>query len=94
MVELQTGWRCKPSPSNSEVTPYLPLVTELGISEAKAGNRAQTDGRYGLTLVLTGSTHGETEPRKATYWEARHNIKTLTSSETKSRQRYQREWQE
>jgi len=28
-----------------------------------------------LTLALTGSTHGETEPRKATHIKAGHNIK-------------------
>ncbi|MEH2178736.1 hypothetical protein [Nostoc sp.] len=69
------------------MTPYLPTPSGLGILQSEAGNRTQSDGRYGLTLVLTGSTHGEIEPRKATYWEARHNIKTLTSSETKPRQR-------
>lgn len=35
--------------------------------EGEAGNRAQSDGCDGLTLVLTGSSHGETEPRKVTY---------------------------
>jgi hypothetical protein len=28
-----------------------------------------------------GSSHGETEPRKATYQKAGHNVKTLTSLE-------------
>ncbi|KAB8321115.1 hypothetical protein SD81_006380 [Tolypothrix campylonemoides VB511288] len=36
-------------------------------SEAEAGNRAQPDNCYGLTLALTGSSHGEIEPQKATY---------------------------
>ncbi|MEI2577999.1 hypothetical protein [Scytonema sp. PRP1] len=43
------------------MTPYLPTVTELGISEAEAGNRAQSDDCYGRTLVLTGSSYGKTE---------------------------------
>jgi hypothetical protein len=42
-------------------------VTVLGITEAEAGNRAQSDGRYGLTLALTGSVQGEIEPKKVTY---------------------------
>lgn len=49
--------------------------------EGKAGNRAQSDSRCGLTLVLTGSPHGETEPQKATYLQAGRNNKTLTSLE-------------
>lgn len=52
-------------------------------SEAEAGNRAQSDGCYGLTLALTGSSHGETEPRKVTYLRAGHNNKTLTLLELK-----------
>jgi hypothetical protein len=32
-------------------------------------------------LALTGSSYGETEPKKATYLQAGHNIKTLTSLE-------------
>ncbi|MHC5740407.1 MAG: hypothetical protein ACYTXT_00620 [Nostoc sp.] len=42
------------------MTPYLPTLTELGISEGEAGNRAQSDIRYGMTLALMGSSHGET----------------------------------
>jgi hypothetical protein len=34
-----------------------------------------------MTLALTGSSYGETEPRKATYSQAGHNKKTLTSLE-------------
>jgi hypothetical protein len=34
--------------------------------ESEAGSRAQSDGCYGLTLVLTGSSYGETEPIKVT----------------------------
>ncbi|WP_217358204.1 hypothetical protein [Anabaena sp. UHCC 0187] len=34
--------------------------------EVKAGNRAQSDIRCGMTMVLTGSSHGETESQKAT----------------------------
>jgi len=41
--------------------------------ESEAGNRAQSDGCYGLTLVLTGSSYGETEPIKVTYIQAGHN---------------------
>ncbi|MEH2298131.1 MAG: hypothetical protein V7K88_03430 [Nostoc sp.] len=32
-----------------------------------------------MTLALTGSSQGETEPRKATYPGAGRNIKTLTT---------------
>ena len=41
--------------------------------EGEAGNRAQSDFRYGETLVLIGSSYGETEPRKVTYIQAGHN---------------------
>ena len=34
--------------------------------QAEAGNRVQSDNCYGLTLVLMGRSHGETEPRKVT----------------------------
>lgn len=34
--------------------------------ESEAGNRAQSDVRCGMTLALKGSSHGETEPEKAT----------------------------
>jgi hypothetical protein len=50
-------------------------VSKLGILQAEAGNRAQSDGRYGLTLALMGSVQDETEPKKATYLEVGHNIK-------------------
>jgi hypothetical protein len=44
--------------------------------EGEAGNRAQSDDRCGLTLALTGSSYGETEPKKATYTHAgRNNLK-------------------
>jgi hypothetical protein len=33
--------------------------------------------------VLTGGSYGETEPRKVTYLQARHNSKTSTLSELK-----------
>lgn len=46
--------------------------------EGEAGNRAQPDIRCGMTLALTGSSHGETEPKKATNPEAGRNIKTPT----------------
>ncbi|OYD93642.1 hypothetical protein CDG76_16705 [Nostoc sp. 'Peltigera membranacea cyanobiont' 210A] len=51
--------------------------------QSEAGNRTQSDNRYGLTLALTGSSYGETEPRKVTYLQARHNLKPSTSSEQK-----------
>ena len=76
------------------MTPYLPTVTRLGVLEAEAGNRAQSDNRYGLTLALTGSTHGETEPKKATYGKAGHNKQPLTSLEQKSRHQLHHEWHE
>ncbi|MBH8574565.1 hypothetical protein I8752_16345 [Nostocaceae cyanobacterium CENA369] len=50
---------------------------------SEAGNRTQSDNRYGLTLVLTGSSYGENEPKKVTHSQAGHNIKTLTLSELK-----------
>ncbi|AFZ12459.1 hypothetical protein Cri9333_2192 [Crinalium epipsammum PCC 9333] len=43
--------------------------------EGEAGNRAQSDICYEMTLALTGSSYGETEPKKATQEEAGHNIK-------------------
>jgi hypothetical protein len=49
--------------------------------EAKAGNRAQSDSCYGLTLVLTGGSDDETDSKKATYARAGHNTKPLTSPE-------------
>jgi hypothetical protein len=62
----------------------LPAHTDQAqFLESEAGSRAQPDGSYGLTLVLTGSSYGETEPRKATYWRAGHNTKPLTLSELK-----------
>ena len=51
--------------------------------ESEAGNRAQSDSSYELTLVLTGSSYCETEPRKVTYPKAGHNEKPLTLSELK-----------
>ncbi len=52
--------------------------------ESEAGNRAQPDNCYGLTLALTGSSHGETEPRKVTQRKAGHKYRnTPTSSELK-----------
>ncbi len=44
--------------------------------EGEALNWAQSDNRCGLTLVLTGSSYGETEPKKATHSRAGRNIKT------------------
>jgi len=58
------------------MTPYLPTPTRLGNLGSEAGNRAQTDIRCGVTLVLTGSSNGEIEPKKATKPEAGHNNKT------------------
>lgn len=34
-----------------------------------------------MTLVLTGSSHGETEPKKVTYFQAGHNKTSPTSLE-------------
>jgi|GEM_PF-1751092 hypothetical protein len=53
--------------------------------ESEAGNRAQSDGCYGLTLALTGSSYGETEPRKVTYIRAGHNLKNPDSIRAKTR---------
>ncbi|NMF67041.1 hypothetical protein DP113_34740 (plasmid) [Brasilonema octagenarum UFV-E1] len=58
------------------MTPYLSTPSKLGILQSEAGSRAQSDGSYGLTLALTGSVQGETEPKKATQSKAGHNIKT------------------
>jgi hypothetical protein len=41
--------------------------------EGEAGNRAQTDICCGMTLALTGSSYGDTEPQKAAYAKAGHN---------------------
>ncbi len=49
--------------------------------ESEAGNRAQPDISCEMTLALTGSSSGETEPKKATYFGAGHNTKTPTSLE-------------
>jgi len=38
-----------------------------------------------MTLALKGSSYGETEPKKATYNEAGHNIKTPDSIGDNSR---------
>jgi hypothetical protein len=46
--------------------------------ESEAGNRAQLDIRCGITLALMGRSYGETEPRKANYQEAGHNIQNPT----------------
>lgn len=78
-----TRLRCDSLPAHSEQARFL---------QAEAGNRAQSDIRYGVTLAqsspdrsfcpadfaLKGSSYGETEPRKATYPEAGHNIKPPT----------------
>jgi hypothetical protein len=60
------------------VTPYLPTLTRLGFWRVKLGTGRNLDIRCGMTLALIGSSHGETEPIKATYTEAGHNIQTLT----------------
>ena len=62
------------------MTPYLPTPSRLGILQSEARNRAQPDIRYGVTLALTGSTYGETVPRKATYSRAGHNTKSPDST--------------
>ena len=56
---------------------------EARFLQSEAGNRAQSDNCYELTLALTGSSYGETEPIKVTYPQAGHNLKPLTSSEIK-----------
>ncbi|WP_214431414.1 hypothetical protein, partial [Dendronalium phyllosphericum] len=49
----------------------LPAHTEQArFLQSEAGNRTQSDNRYGLTLALIGSFHGETEPRKVTHTQA------------------------
>ncbi|MEH2358834.1 hypothetical protein [Nostoc sp.] len=54
----------------------LPAHTEQArFLQSEAGNRAQSDSRCGLTLVLTGSSYDETEPKKATYQQAGRNPK-------------------
>jgi hypothetical protein len=50
--------------------------------QAEAGNRVQADNRYGLTLVLIGSSYDEIDSKKATYALAGRNTqKTLTTPE-------------
>ena len=43
--------------------------------EGEAGNRTQSDSRYGLTLVLMGISYDETDSKKATYALAGRNTK-------------------
>jgi len=55
----------------------LPAHTDqTRIRSGEAGNRTQSDIRCGVTLALTGSSYGETEPRKATHYGAGHNTQT------------------
>ncbi len=49
--------------------------------QAEAGNRVQSDSRYGLTLALTGRSDDDTDSRKATYDVAGRNTKSLTTPE-------------
>ncbi len=69
-------------PAHADQTRFLESACKLYRREppvsfaASAGNRAQTDIRCGVTLVLMGSSYGETEPIKATDVEAGHNCKT------------------
>jgi len=63
------------------MNPYLPTPNRLGNRQSEAGNRAQSDICCEVTLALTGSSHGETEPRKATYLGAGRNTKPPTSLE-------------
>jgi len=52
----------------------LPVHTDqTRFLEGEAGNRAQSDICCEMTLVLMGSSQGETEPVKATYFGAGHN---------------------
>ena len=66
---LPTRLRYDSLPAHTDQTRFL---------EGEAGNRAQSDIRCGVTLALIGSSYGEIEPRKATYWGAGHNTKPLT----------------
>jgi len=59
--DLPTRLRCDSLPAHADQTRFL---------ESEAGNRVQPDIQCGVTLVLTGSSYGETEPKKATYEEA------------------------
>ncbi|WP_148279086.1 hypothetical protein [Anabaena sp. 90] len=49
--------------------------------EVEALNWAQSDIRCGVTLVLTGSSHGETEPKKSNLHLSRTQQQHLTSLE-------------
>nr|WP_322721715.1 hypothetical protein [Nostoc sp. ChiQUE02]MDZ8234825.1 hypothetical protein [Nostoc sp. ChiQUE02] len=69
---LPTRLRCDSLSAHTDQTRFL---------EGEAGNRAQSDIRCGVTLVLTGSFYGETEPKKQPTFEAGHNIKNPTSLE-------------
>ena len=51
-------------------------MTRLGIREVEAGNRAKLDSELHWVLWLTGSPHDETEPEKATYYEADAMLKS------------------
>jgi hypothetical protein len=48
----------------------LPTMTRLGIREVEAGTQGAIRHQLQVTLALTGSLHGETEPRKATQMRA------------------------
>ncbi len=45
---------------------YL-FIIKARFLESEAGNRAESDICYEMTLRLMGSSQGEIEPRKATY---------------------------
>ena len=74
--------RVKASPTRLRYDSLSAHTDQTRFLEGEAGNRAQSDLRCGMTLALTGGSYGETEPRKATYTKAGHNIKTPTSLET------------
>jgi hypothetical protein len=69
---LPTRLRCDSLSAHTDQTRFL---------EGEAGNRAQPDTRCGMALALTGSSYGETEPKKATYVQGGAQPKNPTSLE-------------
>ena len=52
------------------MTQDLPTVTRLGILEAEAGNRTQSEGSCMPRTGVIRSPYGETEPRKVPNFQA------------------------
>lgn len=71
--------RVKVPPTRLRYESLSAYTDQTRFLEGEARNRAQSDICYGMTLALKGSSHGETEPKKATHMKAGHNKKPPTS---------------